>query len=87
MLDTKEVNGFVFDAFGALLSYPEDATLDLLEATKAKLESMGEHISASRVGHLIMQEVLKPVEDTLVVKGNWSGKDPNPQNIAKPPQS
>lgn len=45
------INGFVFNCIGDLISKPENTSLELLEKTLETLHSQGERIKASRIQH------------------------------------
>jgi hypothetical protein len=57
MKATTKDNGFVFDNAGALISEPENATLDLLKTTRESLYRQREYIKASRITQLINARV------------------------------
>lgn len=63
----KDVNGFVFNLIGELISKPEQPSLQLLQDTADTLTAMNEHISSSRVRELIMQEEVEQTEAPMVV--------------------
>lgn len=54
----QNVNGFIFDKVGNLLDSPRHYDLQLLNDSIFYLHNMGQHISASRLEHLTVCEVV-----------------------------